>query len=103
MSADVHPSNILLHFDNHLNYLKAKNLHSLCIAQSIQYIYSKTGVHSSDYKCRCFKCLVCRMLLSVLISRGHLKLLLIVTCKNYMYVANQNIYDSLEIKSNGGS
>ena len=59
MSADVHPSNILLYFDNNLNYLKAKNLHSLFIAQSIQYIYSKTRVHSSDYKCHCFKCLVC--------------------------------------------
>ena len=95
MSVNVHPKNIFLYFDNYLDYLKAKNLHSFCIAQSIRYISSKIRDHSSNYKCYCFKCLVCWLLMTVLISRGHLKLLLIVTSRNYMFVPNQYISDYL--------
>ena len=39
------------------------------------------------------------MLMTVLISRGHLKLLSIVTSSNYLSIRNQYIYDSLEKKA----
>ena len=96
MSVDVHPKIIFLYFDNHLNYLKAKNLHLFCVAGSIRYVSSKTRSHSSNYKCHCFKCLVCRLLLTILVSSGRMKLLLIVTSRNYLSITNQYIYDSLE-------
>ena len=92
MSAVVHLRNIFLYFDNHLNYAKAKNLHSFCIAR---YIATLIKGHSKSYKCCCFKCLVCRLLISILLSRGHKKLLNIVTSKNYMFVTNKYIYDCI--------
>ena len=49
MSVDVHPKIIFLYFDNHLNYLKAKNLHLFCVAGSIRYVSSKIRGHSSNY------------------------------------------------------
>ena len=80
MSIDVYPKNIFMYFDKSQakKKPKAKNLHSIWIARTVRYIGSKIREHSKDYKCHCFKCLVCRMLLTVLISRGHLNLLLIL-------------------------
>ena len=103
MSVVVHPENIFLYFDNHLSYPKAKNLHSFCIIRSIRYIVSLIRGHNSSYKCHCFKCRVCRLLISTIFSRGHKKLLLIVTSRNYIFVTDKNIYDSLGKKSNEGS
>lgn len=62
-------------------------------------IFLQMRSHSSTYKCHCFKCLACPMLMTVLISRGHLKLLSIVTSSNYLSIRNQYIYDSLEKKA----
>ena len=90
--------NIFLYFDNYLDYAKAKNVHSFSIARSIRYIVTKIRGHSLSYKCHCFKCLVCRLLMTELISREHLKLLLIVTARNYMFITNKFIFDSLEKK-----
>lgn len=95
--------NIFLYFDNYLDYAKAKNVHSFSIARSIRYIVTKIRGHSLSYKCHCFKCLVCRLLMTELISREHLKLLLIVTARNYMFITNKFIFDSLEKKRNRGS
>ena len=89
MSAVVHLKNILIYFDNHLNFVKAKNLHSFYIAQSIRYIAAKINGHSNNYKCCCFKCQLCRLLKSILLSRGHKKLLSIVTCRNFMFATNE--------------
>ena len=41
--------------------------------------------------------------MTVLISRGHIKLMLILTSRNYKSVTNQCIYDFLEKKRHGGS
>ena len=37
-----------------------------------------------EYKCYCFKCRLARMLLELLFSRGHLRLMSIVTMGNYL-------------------
>ena len=95
MSAVVHPKNIFIYFDNNLNYAKVKNLHSFCIVQSVWYIATKINGHSNNYSCCCLKCLLCRLLLSILLSRGHKQLLSIVTCRNFMFVTNKCIYNSL--------
>ena len=76
------------------------DLHCFCFVRSIRHIATIIRGNSKKFKCHCFKFLVCRLLLSVLLSRGHKKLLSIVTHRNYMFVTNKYIYDSLE-KSNG--
>ena len=43
------------------------------------------------------------MLMSVLFSRGHKKLLSIVTNGNYVFVTNKTIYNCLQNKINEGS
>ena len=84
MPVMVHPTNIFLYFDNFLSPDKAKNLHSFCIARSIRYIATLIKGHSDSYRCHCFKCLVYRLLISVLSSGGRKKLLNIVNSKNVM-------------------
>ena len=91
MSVVVHPTNIFLYFDNFLNPEKAKKLHSFCIAKSIRYIATLIKVQSDSYRCHCFRCLVCRLLISEVLSAGHKKLLYIVDGKNYLYISNEII------------
>ena len=86
MSVVVHATNIFLHFDKFLNPAKAKNLYSFCIARSICYIANLING---------FKCLVCRVLISMLPSRGHKRLLYIVNRKNYLYISNGDIFNCL--------
>ena len=95
MSVVVHATNIFLHFDKFLNPAKAKNLYSFCIARSICYIANLINGHSNCYRCDCFKCLVCRVLISMLPSRGHKSLLYIVNRKNYLYISNGDIFNCL--------
>ena len=92
----VHPEHIFLYFNNHLNYPKAKNLHSFYLARLIRYIFSLIKGHNNSYKCHCFKCLVCRILIGVLFSRGHKKLFTIVANSNYLFITNKSIYDCLK-------
>ena len=102
LSVVVHPTNIFLYFDNFLNPDKVKKLHSFCIARSICYIATLIKGHRDSYKCHCFKCLVCRLLVSVLLSRSHKKLLYILDGKNYLYISNESIFNYLSNK-NGAS
>ena len=102
MFINVHPCNTLLYLDNHLCYSKAKSLRSLFVARCIQYICSKARRYNYEYKCHCFKCHVCRMLFSVLISRGHLRLMSIVTANNYV-VSEKYICDFFRKTINGKS
>ena len=84
MSVNIYPCNILLYLDSYLCYSKAKSLRSLCAARCICYIATQTRRHNSEYKCYCFKCRICRLLIYVLFSREHLKLVSIVTASNYL-------------------
>ena len=99
MSVVVHPTIIFSYFDNFLNPDKSKKLHSFCIATSIRYIATLIKGHSDSYICHCFKCLVCRLLISVLLSRGHKRLLHIVAGKNYLHISNESIFNYLRNKN----
>ena len=102
MSNNIHPVNVFLYFDNHVCYWKAKRLHSLCVARYIRYVCSQTRRHNSEYKCYCFKCHLARMLLQVLSSRRHLRLMSIVTMGNYL-VSYRYFCDFFGKKRNGKS
>ena len=91
MSVVLHPLNIFLYFNNTLTPVKAKKLHSFCLARSIRFIAAFTKGHNDNYRCHCFKCLTSRLLIGVLLSRGHKKLLFIVDSKNYLTVTNMII------------
>ena len=99
ISVAVDPINIFLYFDTSLNPDKVKKLHSFCIAKSIRYIATLIKRHSDSYRCHCFKCLLCRLLISVLLSRGHKRLLYIVNGKNYLYISNENFFNCLRNKN----
>ena len=97
MPTTVHLEHIFLYVDNHLNRSKAKNLPSFFLARAIRYIFSLTKGRNNSYRCYCFKCQVWRMLLGVLFSKGHEKLLTIVTNSNYNFITNKTICDFLKI------
>ena len=101
MSINIHATNISLYFDDHLMLFKSKKF-MFCMARCIRYISSKTRRQNSEYKCHCFKCRVYRMLLFVLFSRRHLRLMSIVTANNYI-VSEKYIRDCFRKKSNGNS
>ena len=98
MSVVVHPTNIFLYFDNFLDPAKTKKLHSFCIARSIHYAVTLIKGHKDGYRCHCFKCLVCRLSISKLLSRGHKRLSYIVNGKNYLYISNEDIFNCLRNK-----
>lgn len=101
MSINIHPTEVVLNFDNHVCYLKAKRLRSLFVARCIPHIATQTRRHTSEYKCYCFKCHICQMLIYVLFSRGHLRLMSITTPNNFL-VSEKCIW-FFRIKSNGNS
>ena len=102
MSISMHLTNIFLYFGNYLCHLKAKVWYSVCLAKCIRFICSKTRRHNSKYKCYCFKYQVCGMLVNVLFSRGHLRLMSIITTNNYM-MSGKCIQDFFRKKGNGKS
>lgn len=91
MSVVLDPLNIFLYFNNTLTPVKAKKLHSFCLTRSIRFIAAFTKEHNDNYRCHCFKCLTCRLLIGVLLSRGQKKLLFIVDSKNCLTVTNMII------------
>ena len=100
MSINIRPTDIFLYFDNHVCYLKAKRIRSLCVARCIRYIATQTRRHNSEYKCYCFKCHIWQMLIYVLFSRGHLRLMFIIMPNNFL-VSEKYICDFFRKKSNG--
>lgn len=71
--------NIFMYFDNVVDPFKAHKLHSFCVARSIYHVTTLIQGHGKEYKCHCFKCLICRLLMRTLLSRKHKKLLYNVT------------------------
>ena len=88
----VHPTKIFDYFNNMVNQDKVKKLHSFSIARSICHIAVQVSNHSVNYMCFCFWCRIFRLLLSVLLSRRHGKLLLIIRKSNYANITDDYIY-----------
>ena len=65
----IPPSKTIEYFDNIIDQNKAKNLHSICIARSIRFLMENVRGHNDHYRCQCFKCRVCRLLMNELLSR----------------------------------
>ena len=82
MSLVIHPTNIFQYFDNVDDQEKVKQLLSFCIARSIRHVVLLIHGHSDNYRCHCFSCLICRLLVETLLSRRHEKLLQIVKKDN---------------------
>ena len=91
MSLKKDPSKILDYFNNVVDPDKAKELHSLCLARSVCHLSFQINSHSRTYNCRCFVCRIFRILLQVLFSRGHQKLLLVITRNNYMSISDNYV------------
>ena len=82
MSVVVHPTNVFDYFNNIVDQDKAKQLHSFSIARSICHIAVQIIDHSDNYQCYRVSCRICRLLLTVLLSRKHEKLLCIIKKSN---------------------
>ena len=91
MSLKINLSKILDYFNNVVDPDKAKKLHSLCLARSVCHLSFPINGHSLTYNCHCFVCKIFRILLQVLFSRGHQKLLLVITRNNYMSISDNYV------------
>ena len=92
MSAVVYPTKVFHYFNNIVDQDKVKQLHSFCIAGSICHVVALVIDHCNDYQCFCFKCRIYRLLIKVLFSIGHGRLLYIVEKSNYLTITNDCIY-----------
>ena len=88
----VHPRKIFDYFNNIVDQDKAKKLHSFSIARSICHIAVQISSHRISYMCFCFSCRIFRLLLAVLLSRAHGKLLLIIRKSNYANIMDDYVY-----------
>ena len=89
MSLKIYPTKILDYFNNEVSPDKTKQLHSLCLARSVCHLFFQIYYgHNFTYNCHCFVCRIFRILLQALFSRGHQKLLLIITRNNYMSISD---------------
>ena len=70
MSVVVHPTKIFDYFNNILDQDKAKQLHSFCVVRSICYIATLITDHGNNYRCFCFKCRICRLLIKYCFLEG---------------------------------
>ena len=91
------PESVIYYFNAFLTHKKAENLLSITIARCICFITIKVVGHNKNSICHCFKCQVCRMLISVLVKRKRVKLLLFVNNKNYNTIYNEELLKSYDI------
>ena len=78
MSLQINSTKVLEYFNNIVYPAKTKKLHLFSIAESVCHSADQIDGHNLTYECHCFSCMICRILLTTLFSRGHQKLLQIV-------------------------
>ena len=80
MPLKIDPTKVLDYFNNMVDPSTATQLHSFSIGRSICHLAVQTDGHSLHYRCHCFSCGICRILLTMLLSRtGFPHLLKILT------------------------
>ena len=92
MSVVVHPTKIFNYFNNIVDQDKVQKPHSFFIARSICHIAVQIIGHSDNYQCYCFSCRICRLSLTVLLSRMHRRLLCIIKKNNYASGTDNYVY-----------
>ena len=87
----IPPSKTIEYFDNIIDQNKAKNLHSICIARSIHFLVENVPGHNDHYRCQCFKCRVCRLLVNELLSRKYFSFLKYINKSTFIIVKNGDL------------
>ena len=64
----VKPENGFCYFNDFLTRKNTENIVSITIEKCIYFMAIKVAGYSKNYKFHCFKCQVCRMLISVLVK-----------------------------------
>lgn len=95
MSLRIDPTKILEYFDNVVDPIKANQLYSFYIARSICHVGVQIDGHNLNYHCHCFMCRICQILLTMLLSKKHQRLLEIVKISNYLYVTDEMIISNI--------
>ena len=82
---------------NVVDQKKVETLTLITIERCIYLLVGEISLHNESFNCRCFKCRVWRVLLSVLVQRKIYKLLLLIHVSNYNSISEETIYDNVII------
>ena len=90
----INPKQVFHYFNDTFSYEKAKKLTSVTTVNCICYITVEIIGHNKNYDSRCFKCQICKALISVLVERKRIKLLLFVGNSNYKTISDEELFSS---------
>ena len=90
-------SEIYSYMNNVVDQKKVETLTLITIERCIYLLVGEISLHNESFNCRCFKCRVWRVLLSVLVQRKIYKLLLLIHVSNYNSISEETIYDNVII------
>ena len=90
-------SEIYRYMNNVVDQKKVETLTLITIERCIYLLVGEISLHNESFNCRCFKCRVWRVLLSVLVQRKIYKLLLLIHVSNYNSISEETIYDNVII------
>ena len=90
-------SEIYSYMNNVVDQKKVETLTLITIERCICLLVGEISLHNESFNCRCFKCRVWRVLLSVLVQRKIYKLLLLIHVSNYNSISEETIYDNVII------
>ena len=88
---NINPEQVFHYFSNILSYKKVTTAKCVC------YITVEIVGHNKNYDCRCFKCQICKTLISVMVERKRIKLLLFVDNSNYKTLSYGELFNSYGI------
>ena len=90
-------SEIYSYMNNVVDQKKVETLTLITIERCSYLLVGEISLHNESFNCRCFKCRVWRVLLSVLVQRKIYKLLLLIHVSNYNSISEETIYDNVII------